>query len=326
MECLDHAGLAGCAADYDRAVSADPEVDAFCSRSAWILSFFEAFRPGARVEVLREEDSFVALAAVDEPGVGVVLESLESMWGFASPLVGARSTALLEHMHARAAASGALRPQLLTGLPATRDRLEAVIRVLAARFAIRPLEPTVRYQASLAGGVDGWLGRRTRKFRRNLRGARERTRAAGVRLEHVRPRTAAESAVAYARALEIERDTWKTASGNGVDRGPMREFYARMLPRLAERGELRALFATLDGVDVGYLYGGTAGALFRGLQFSFRERERALGLGNALQAEMIESLCADGFALYDLGSQSEYKRHWGEIGLVTAGLLARPRR
>ncbi len=326
MQCLDRAGLAACAADYDRAVAEDPEVDAFCSRSAWVLSFFEAFRPGAAVEAVRDGDSFVALAAVDEPGVGIVLQSLESMWGFASPLIGARATGLLEHVHARAAANDALRPHLLTGLPATRDRLEPVIRVLAARFAIRPLEPTVRYQASLSGGLDGWLGRRTRKFRRNLRDTRERTRAAGVRFEHVRPRDAAHSAATYARALDVERDTWKTASGNGVDRGPMREFYARMLPRLAERGELRALFATRDGVDVGYLYGGTAGPLFRGLQFSFREQERALGLGNALQAEMIESLCADGFALYDLGSQSAYKRHWGEVGQVTAGLLARPRR
>jgi CelD/BcsL family acetyltransferase involved in cellulose biosynthesis len=129
----------------------------------------------------------------------------------------------------------------------------------------------------------------------------------------------------YARALAIERDTWKTASGNGVDHGPMRDFYARMLPRLAERGELRALFATRDGVDLGYLYGGVVGGLFRGLQFSFREDARALGLGNVLQAEMLERLCAEGLDCYDLGAQSTYKRHWGEEGLVTIGLLARPR-
>jgi CelD/BcsL family acetyltransferase involved in cellulose biosynthesis len=105
----------------------------------------------------------------------------------------------------------------------------------------------------------------------------------------------------------------------------MREFYARMLPRLAAAGALRVLFASRDGVDLGYLYGGIASGLFRGLQFSFREQERRLGLGNALQAEVIERLCAEGLSVYDLGSQSDYKRRWAEPGLVTIRLLARPR-
>jgi CelD/BcsL family acetyltransferase involved in cellulose biosynthesis len=85
------------------------------------------------------------------------------------------------------------------------------------------------------------------------------------------------------------------------------------------------LIAQRDGADLGYLYGGMSGPLFRGLQFSFSEESRALGLGHALQAEMIEELCADGALLYDLGSESAYKRHWAEPGLATTGLLALPR-
>ena len=325
MHRLDRAEFESSAPDYDRAVAADPKIDAFCSRSAWILSFFEAFRPSAKLHVAREGDAFVALAAVDEPGVGVVLEPLESMWGFASPLIGDESSALLERTLADTYANAAARPLLLTGIPAARVRLDAVIRALSSRFALRPLPATLRYQASLAGGFESWLARRAHAFRRNLRAARKRTHEAGLVFESARPSNAEEAAEIYARALAIERDSWKTATGNGVDRGPMREFYARMLPRLAERGKLRALFATRDGVDLGYLYGGIAGELFRGLQFSFRENTRPLGLGNVLQAEMLERLCAEGLTTYDLGSQSAYKRHWGEAGLVTVGLLARPR-
>jgi CelD/BcsL family acetyltransferase involved in cellulose biosynthesis len=325
MQRLDRAEFETCAAEYDRAVAADPAIDAFCSRSAWILSFAEAFRPDAPLVFARAGDAYVALAAVDEPGLGVVLEPLESMWGFASPLVGEGGSALLESLLAQSAAESGARPVLFTGVPIARARLDPLIRVLAARYALRPLAPTQRYQASLAGGFEGWLARRARHFRRNLRAARSRTRAAGVAFEDARPRDEQQTAAVYARVLEIERDTWKTASGNGVDRGPMRAFYARMLPRLAARGELRALFATRDGVDLGYLYGGAVGGLFRGLQFSFREDARALGLGNTLQAEMLERLCAEGATCYDLGAQSEYKRHWGEEGLVTIGLLARPR-
>jgi len=325
MRRLSRAEFESSSSDYDRAVAADPEIDAFCSRSAWILSFYDAFRPDAALHVAREGDAFVALAAQNEPQIGVVLQPLETMWGFASPLVGAGSCDLLRELLDDSATRVGRVPLLLSGIPLTRTRLEPLLRMLAERFALRPLAETVRFQASLDAGFDAWLARRKPGFRRNLRAARRRTREAGVRFESARPADAAATAAAYERVLAIERDTWKTRSGNGVDRGPMRDFYARMLPRLALRGELRVLFATRDSSDLGYLYGGVAGPLFRGLQFSFREAARELGLGNVLQAEMLERLCAEGIAVYDLGSQSEYKRRWAEPGLVTAGLLARPR-
>ncbi len=313
-------------AEYDCAVAADPAIDGFCSRSAWILSFHAAFHPSAALHVASEGRAFAALAAVDEPELGVVLQPLEAMWGFASPLVGEGSCELLRQLLEDSAAGGSRRPLLLTGVPAARSRLEPLLRMLDADFALRPLRETVRFQASLDGGVDGWLGRRSTEFRRNLRAARRRAHAAGVVFESATPRDATETAAVYARVLAIERHSWKTETGNGVERGPMREFYARMLPQLAARGALRVLVATRDGRDVGYLYGGIAGELFRGLQFSFCEEARGLGLGNALQAEMLERLCAEGIATYDLGSKSEYKRRWAEPGLISLALLARPRR
>ena len=325
MQRLDRAEFEAARRDYDRAVSADPAIDHFCSRSAWILSFHDAFRAGETLHVAREGDAFVALAAVHEPRVGVVLQPLEAMWCFASPLVGDGSCDLLRQMLAESALTGERVTLLLSGIPATRQRLEPLIRMLGVGFALRPLDETVRFQASLAGGVEGWLARRGSRFRRNLRSARRRTRTAGVVFEMASPTDSAATVAIYERVLAIERHSWKSRTGSGVERGPMREFYARMLPRLAESGALRVLVATRDGVDLGYLYGGTDGELFRGLQFSFREEARALGLGNALQAEMLEQLCAEGIGIYDLGSQSEYKRHWAEAGLTTAGLLARPR-
>ncbi len=335
MERLDRARFETLRAAYDDAVAADPAIDGFCSRSAWILSFHDAFRPGAELVLAREAGAFVALATVPTsdrgptsrggPALGPVLEPLEPMWGFASPLVGAASPELLRALlDADAAVRGRL-PLLLSGVPLERGRLEPLLRALAPRYALRPLAETVRYQASLAGGVDGWLGRRSARFRRGLRSARRRTREAGVVFASAAPTQAAEVQALYARALAVERDTWKTRSGNGVERGPMRAFYGAMLPQLAQRSALRVLFAIRDGADAGYLYGGVASGAFRGLQFSFRESERALGLGNALQAEMIERLCAEGVSSYDLGSQSDYKRHWAEPGLTTLRLLGLPR-
>jgi CelD/BcsL family acetyltransferase involved in cellulose biosynthesis len=326
MQRLSRAEFEAARADYDFAVAADPAIDRFCSLGAWVLSFHDAFLPRAELRLAREGGAFVALAAAEEPTVGVVLQPLESMWGFASPLVGDdASCELLGRLLEPGCAAPAREPLLLSGVSLERARLEPLLRLLSPHYALRPLAETLRWQASLDGGVDGWLARRSRQFRRGLREARRRTRDAGVRFESVSPGVADAVAAAYERALAVEHDTWKTRSGNGVDRGPMREFYARMLPCLAARGALRMLFATRDGVDVGYLYGGIAGGLFRGLQFGFRESERRLGLGNALQAEMIERLCVEGLSVYDLGSQSDYKRRWAEPGLVTLRLLARPR-
>jgi hypothetical protein len=321
---LDRAGLEAAAAEYDRAVEADPAIDGFCSSSPWVLSFAEAFHPDAEVRALTDGAAFAALLVQDDARLGRLLQPLEAMWGFASPLAGAGSPALLEELLADSARREERAWLLLSGLPAARERLDPVLRALKARFALRALPPTQRFQASLAGGFEGWLARRSPKFRRNLRAARRRVSGAGVAFTACAPRGAAGAAALHARSVEIERRAWKSAAGAGVDRGEMRAFYARMLPRLAQRGALRALFATRDGVDLGYLYGGLARGLFRGLQFSFAEEARALGLGNALQAEMIARLCAEGARIYDLGAQSEYKRHWGEDGLVTVALAARP--
>ncbi len=325
MQRLERAEFEAASVEYDFAVAADLAIDRFCSLSAWLLSFHDAFRPHADLLFARDGHAFVALEAAEEPTVGLLLQPLESMWGFGSALVGVGSCELLRQVLESASAELARAALLLSGVPVERARLEPLVRMLAERYALRPLTETVRYQASLDGGADGWLGRRSRDFRRGLRAARRRTHEAGVVFECARPIDADATASVYARVLAIERHTWKTHSGNGVEHGPMREFYARMLPRLAASGALRVLFACRDGVDVGYLYGGIASGLFRGLQFSFREQERRLGLGNALQAEMIERLCAEGLSVYDLGSQSDYKRRWAEPGLVTIRLLARPR-
>jgi CelD/BcsL family acetyltransferase involved in cellulose biosynthesis len=77
---------------------------------------------------------------------------------------------------------------------------------------------------------------------------------------------------------------------------------------------------------VGYVHGGALDRRCRGLQFSFDDELRALGLGNLLQHELIDWLCADGFETYDLGSRSEYKERWAESIETTLALLVVPQR
>ena len=316
MQWLDRPGLERCAPELDRAVERDPEVDPFCTRSDWILPFHDAFHPSCEVVAARAGESFAVLA--EERGV---LRPLEAMWGFASPLVGPDAVELLAACLAQRAERR--EPLYLSGVPPQGVRVRALVARLGASHSLSVAGLTVRFVAEL-DTLDGYLARRSAKQRASLRRVLRRACASGVEFEALAPAPDACDSV-YARVLAVESRSWKAASGNGVDQGPMREFYARMFPRLAARGALRLLFARRDGEDVGYLSGGLAGAHFRGLQFSFDERLRALGLGNALQLEMIARLCAEGVRAYDLGGQSAYKARFGEREVATLALVARPR-
>jgi hypothetical protein len=320
---LDLAGFEAQADAFDRAVDSTPGVDRFCSRSDWVLSFHRAFAPERPLHLHRDGESFVVLAQASWPGNALGLEPLECMWGFACPLAGEQSPALLGRL-TRAGGPLSDRRMLLTGLPSDGPLIQGVVEVLRDRYRGRVVSTTERCVASLEGGLDAWQARRSTAFRRNLRSAWRRVHAGGIRFERVCP-TPGEVESLYARVIALERRSWKSDTGNGVAEGAMAEFYRQMWPRLARRGSLRVLFARdADGCDVGYLHGGMLGSRFRGLQFSFDETLRALGLGNVLQLEALEWLCEQGASLYDLGSCSAYKERWAERREVTLGLLVAP--
>jgi hypothetical protein len=311
---------------FDARVEADSQIDRYCSRTEWILPFHRAFRPQLDLCLHRSESSFVALASNHHPEFGHYLEALECMWGFGCPLVGPQAVALLAEILTRWSDPPLGTPVLLTGIPLTGDLPRQLGRKLRDLYQLRVVDVVTRYVASLEGSVDDYLGRRSPGFRRNLRSARRKVSEAGIRFRRVGRISVPEMPELYQRILQIERRSWKSSTGNGVDRGCMKEFYQDMLPRLAQRDGLRVIIAERDGSDVGYIHGASVGDHYRGLQFSFDQRLSELSLGNVLQYEMLEWLCRDGFATYDLGSQSPYKRRWAEEGLATATLLLLPQR
>ena len=327
-----------CAPDFDRSVDAQPHVDRFCSRSDWILPYHRAFLPERELFVLRggrDDSSFVVLAAREHPDAGRYLEPVENMWCFASPLVGPDAPALLAEAIA-ACERGQVPGQratsvVLTGIAASQDPqglLASLLRGFRSRYELRVVDSTQRFVASLDGGLEVWLSRRSPSFRRNLRAALRGVRDEPLAFEHLAPSDRASARGVYERLLAVEEKSWKHAEGGGAARGPMRAFYAEMLPRLAARGGLRVLIATREGEDVGYLHGGLVGDAsdrhFRGLQMSYDRRFAHLSLGNLLQHEMLRALCEEGVRSYDLGTRQEYKRRWAEEGLLTLTILMRP--
>jgi hypothetical protein len=124
---------------------------------------------------------------------------------------------------------------------------------------------------------------------------------------------------AVARALG---SAYRLGLGPGIDTGPMRGFYQAMVGRLLSRRALHLWFARHHLRDIAYILGGASGTVYRGLQFSHDHAYHPIGLGNLSQAVQIEALCGLGYTYYDLGSDVEYKRRWGDCCFDTVMLVA----
>jgi CelD/BcsL family acetyltransferase involved in cellulose biosynthesis len=208
---------------------------------------------------------------------------------------------------------------IVTGLARSAPLWTALVAALQQRCALGVGRPQRRWRASLQGGIDGYLGRRARTLRRELRREERRARDHGVRFE----RGAGSADELFERVLDIERRSWKFDASTGLNATEMRAFYGVLVPRLHARGRLRAVFARIDDTDIGFIVGGVAGTLYRGLQFSFDDRYRQLGVGNLLQLAELRALCDEGFDTYDLGIDIGYKARWADERVETSTLVIR---
>jgi len=213
---------------------------------------------------------------------------------------------------------------LFTGIPVRSRLMRGLVRTMQGRFRLQLSSTTTRHRASLIGGMDGFLSRRSRKFRRNLRNASRRCGEHGITFERHSLRSAEQVKPLYERVLAIERRSWKSLAGNGVDINPMKGFVYNVLRRASADEEARVIIARRAGQDVGYIHGALAGDTFRGLQMSFDHDLSHLSLGNVLQSQMIEWVSESGLTLYDLGSELAYKKRWSESAQSSVGIIVVP--
>jgi hypothetical protein len=301
--------------------------DPMCSRSEWLLAYHNVFAPQRTVRLRTAGESLLFLAHVDHPLIGPLLEPLESHWFFPSPLLGPDSVHLLESLLQEPEARRS-RPSLaISGLEWGSSQFVALTLLLRRHYEIGFLEPTLFRSASLEGGTDGYLSRRSGKFRGNLRKALQKARDAGI--EFVRaPQCVSDDAALelYGRMLAVEDSSWKGRQQCGISQEPFRSFYGDVFRRMSRNGAARAIFARRDGVDVGFVMGGVDGVHYRGQQFSYVSELAQLSIGNLLQWSQIEWLCEEGIARYDMGSVLDYKLHWTELELKSHTLVWRPNR
>ena len=317
MEPID---LAACADDFDREVAQTPAIDRFCSSSAWILAATAALMPPRAAFSFRGASGYFAAMRGVHPAGFPYVEPVELAWGLASPLIGRDAVGLVAEVVPLLAGRRDWQLAIFSGLTVTGPQRRALDTTLPARWERRRGQPTIRHVASLEGGIDGFLARRSRDLRKNLRKSLRAAKDAGMTFESVRA-SEAEANALYERVQAIEARSWKSREGVGIHAGPMRAFYGAMLPRLCALGQQRTFFARIGDQDVGYILGAVMVGEYRGLQFSYDAELAQFGVGGLLQYHQVVELCEEGIARYDLGTEMDYKRRWAEDIMETEMLV-----
>ncbi len=302
-------------------------IDAWCSRPGWGLAVHDSFAS--------EDDEMVCLA--DGAGIGVfgrmtgadgtpALVPLDRVWGFGSPIVCEvdDTESVTAHIADRLIADPSWKVCALSGMAEGEALDRAVISSFGRHVSLYAGETRTRCRASLDGGIDGYLARRSREHRRNIRQAERRSANRGITFEIDDGR---DPAMTISRLHAVEHRSWKGLEGSGIESPEMAALYARLVRDLGGTGALRCVFAqTLDddgnARDVGFILGGVLGDTYRGLQISYVEEYRDLGIGNLLQWHEVQRMCTEQMQTYDLGMDIDYKRRWAEQLFETRTVLA----
>ncbi len=305
---------------WTRTALSTSQVDPFCCTPPWQLSFHDAFAPDRRLLIQESSNNLLLFAEHRLSEQEVILTPIEESWLFGCPLLGKKSVELLadqmnsiwQYYHPtfpRIVISG-IRP---TGLQAKR-----ILQTFSTDFKIYLLHShsSIQGGASLAGGYDGYLSRRSSRHRKKLKQAHRKALSQGIWFERLSPTSRQEVDHAFARIVAIELTSWKGINQCGMDQEPSISFYRQMIRRLATTNHARIIFARYEAQDIGYIFGGLAGKVYRGQQFSYDNNWKPFSIGNLLQSEKIQWLCEAQCRRYDMGPVSgprmEYKRHWTE--------------
>lgn len=308
-------------AAFDEAVDATVGICGFCSGSAWQMAahgHLQDTAGGSRREWIVERDGAWLLFAESERR-GLYLP-FEAAWMFGAPLSGgveAAKALLVEAAAAEASRVGNPAAFFVGGLVGG-GAMHTALRSLESRSRVcRDYPGTDVMMIDLGDGLEAWLGRRSRKFRRTLRESLEEV--PGLEILDL---SGENPAVLFERLLAIQRRTYKWREGTDIFQIPgYAAFYRQLLADLQAAGGLRVLVARRDGVDLAHIFGGVRGSVYRGLQMSYAEEARDLALGNRLQFENLGRCADEGIVTYDLGMHAPYKERWADRAESRVGVL-----
>jgi CelD/BcsL family acetyltransferase involved in cellulose biosynthesis len=310
---------------WDGLVESSRGIDRWCSQTPWQYGVHHAFGT-------ETQDLGGGMALHNGAGAAMfgrlltsegahALVPFDQVWGFASPIVTEPNgeSDFVPELADALCAEQTWKICVLTGFSEGSPLEQAIIEGFGRHVALYRGEERVRCVASLEGGVDHYLARRSREHRRNLRQATRRAEGAGLSFTVV---DTDEPVDVIRRLHAIEARSWKGMDGSGIESPEMAALYESLIVELRGRGALRCVIAQHDGRDAGFILGGTLGDTYRGLQLSYVEEARALSVGNLLQWHEVQRMCTDGLSTYDLGMDIEYKRNWAENLNTTQSIIA----
>lgn len=290
------------------------QLDPFCSLPAWQLAFHEAFSPKQRLLVEHSSDSVLCFAENINSPLERYISPIESHWFFGCPLLGRNAVELLREMIKRITKNCAPHSPkiLISGIVPDSLLEKQLLSMFANDFNMYINSKQLQCAASLSGGVDGFLSRRSANFRNKIKKSCKRALASGVEFERILLTSPEEASSIYSRMLHVEHASWKGNYGNL----PIEDFYAALIRRLSMQAAAKIIMAKHGDKDIGFIFGGIAGNIYRGLQFSYDEKWKEFSIGNILQLEQIKWLCEENISRYDIGelkSHMSYKEFWTEI-------------
>ena len=287
--------------------------DPLSGGSAWqIAALACSRRAGAQIVLRQTRDSQIAFALTRTPD-GCRLGPLEAEWLFGSPLMGPDALGLL----------GDLVNDLRAGLKA--GKIQIVVsglnpRGLHARQISKAYPDAVTHNqdahaaASLAGGIDGWMSRRSSNFRRNLKRAQLRAQSEGIVFERVQPASVAEADALYERMLGVERKSWKGPIRKGLLQ--LSTFYRMVLRAYAERNSARVIIARHGSGDAGFCFGGASRGHYRGQQTSYSDDLSGFSIGTLMHFETARWLSEEAARVQHFGPiqrSMSYKHSFCEL-------------
>jgi len=309
---------------WERLAVEPSQGDPFCCGPCWNLPALRVLSPPSRILFRASSRALVLLAEYRFEDSPVLLAPLESSWLFGCPLLGdAREATDLLTAALMEALAGILEetkpafPRIaLSGLNPEGNLALALFRRFGRDFGFYRHSSSAQCTASLQGGLDGFLSRRSANHRAKLRKASRRAAEHGISFTRCCPTTEEEANAVYERMLAVERVSWKGLGQCGMAESPARDFYADMMRCLVPERRARIIFARHEEQDIGFIFGGMAGRIYRGQQFSYNAAWKDWSIGNLMQLEKVTWLCEEGAERYDMGpivgQRMEYKSHWTE--------------
>ena len=305
--------------------------DPFSCTPAWQLAFHDAFAPARRLFIQVEGENVLAFAELTLLSGHIILVPIESHWISASPLLGPDADALFsEALPFISREYGGRFPSfLLSGMEKNCELLRRLFLRVSSQFRFLKQPVSLQRSASLQGGMDGYLSRRSGNFRSKMKKARRKAAENAILFERLVPSGLKEADAVYARMVAVEEKSWKGKEHCGMTEHPSLEFYHAMMRRLSLHKGGRVMFAMHEGRDIGFIFGGMAGSCYRGQQFSYDADWKAFSIGDLLQMEQLDWLCEEGAVRYDMGMSDHpsmaYKAHWAETEQSLHACLLMPR-